>query len=77
MNSKPKRVPSLKEILAALPDEDRTRFQQWFSDYIALTVRNYEEIRADPERYAHFKTLTAEKRLRTMKERSDDIPHQP
>jgi len=51
--------PDLSEEQLAMLDEDLTR-------YVESTVRLYEAICADPERYAIFKALTAEGRARTM-----------
>ena len=58
--------PAEKEstIRDLFPDLDEAQLREAdgrVRDYLAFTVRMYDRIRSDPEAYARFKVLTAER----------------
>jgi len=59
-----------RKLYPELTEEELKIAEDNFRRYVALALRVYEAICADPERYAKFKTLTAARRAATMKSKS-------
>jgi hypothetical protein len=68
----PRPASSFRELYPELKDEDLQVAEENFRRYVALALRIYEAICADPARYARFKALTAARRKATLESKS---PH--
>lgn len=58
---------TIGDLFLDFDEEQLRQADEVLRDYLAFTVRMYDRIRRDPEAYARFKLLTAERRHRTMK----------
>jgi len=52
-------APTIGELYPALGPEEREAAAANLAQYVAVTLRIYERICADPEAYARFRRLTA------------------
>lgn len=55
-------MDSLRDLFPDLNEEELKLAKERIEDYLSFTVRLYDNIRADPERYAHFKELSKQRR---------------
>jgi hypothetical protein len=62
-------APPINEVYPRSTEEELKEAQDTLDRYLALIVRIYERVEADPTAYAQFKTLTASRRV-TRLERS-------
>jgi hypothetical protein len=52
------RAPTIRDLYPELSEEDLKEAEENLARYIAATLRLYEAIVADPDRYARFQALT-------------------
>jgi len=52
-------APTIDELYPDLAPEERTVAEANLAQYVAVTLRIYERICADPKAYARFRRLTA------------------
>jgi len=62
----PTREPTIRNVFPDFSNEQLRDAEDKLRDYLAFVGRMYDRIRADPEAYAKFKTLTAERSSRTI-----------
>ena len=65
-------VARFRRLYPELPDDKVEEAQDNFRRYVALALRIYEGICADPERYAQSKALTLRHPDAKVEERSKD-----
>lgn len=68
--------PSLVELIAALPEAERTDAEDRVARYLEVAVRIYESACADPARYALLQqVLTDARENQYHAEKGDDPPN--
>ena len=55
--------PELRKLYPNLSDEELLEAEENLKGYLEVVLRIYERIRSDPEEYARFKKLVAERKL--------------
>ena len=63
-------IDRFRKLYPELTDEELKVAEDNFRRYVALGLRIYEAICAEPERYVSFKVLTAARRAAKMKAKS-------
>ena len=53
-----KPVPTIRDLYPNLTEKELAEAEDNLERYLALVLRIYERIQADPENYAHFRALT-------------------
>lgn len=63
-------IDRFRKLYPQLTSDELRIAEENFRQYVALALRIYETICADPERRAKFSLLTARRRAATMKSKS-------
>jgi hypothetical protein len=72
------RAPTLRELFPNYSDSELEEAADRLARYLKHSLENYRLLRADSARFALFRSLTAQKRLRTMNAHPpDQFNHQP
>jgi len=70
-------APPISKVYPHFSEEELTEAQDTLDRYLALAVRIYERVEADPTAYAQFKTLTASRRVTRLEELKVESFEQP
>ena len=62
MNDKSEKVPTLKEMYPDKTEEELADIEDRVKRYMALVIRVYNRISADPNEYARWRALTKSRR---------------